>query len=266
MNGLSGKAGGGSVLDRIVAAKRTELAAGRGDARLDVDGVLKDLPPTRSFEAALREAPSPGVIAEFKRASPSAGDLAVDADVAAVAAAYEAGGARAMSVLCDRHFKGSVEDLVAARAACELPILCKDFIIERSQILAARAAGADAVLLIASILAPPQLKALIDFAERVGLGVLCETRDAHEIDRAMAAGATMVGVNARDLKTFEIDPGLPLRLRKLVPRTFTFVAESGIRGAADLQPLRDAEVDAVLVGSSLMVGGDPGAAVTALLA
>lgn len=256
---------GESILDAIVAAKRSDLAAGRAEATLDVEGVLATLPDTHNFEAALRQPPAPGVIAEFKRASPSAGDIAVDADVATVAAAYEQAGARAMSVLCDRHFKGSLDDLRAARQACTLPLLCKDFIIERSQILAARQAGADAVLLIAAVLAPPTLKTLIDFAHRVGLAVLCETHDAHEVDRAMAAGATMVGVNARDLRTFEIDRELPLRLRRSVPRTFTFVAESGVRDRDDIAPLRAAGVDATLVGSALMSASDPAQALSALL-
>jgi len=256
---------GGSVLDRIVAAKREELSARRGVGNIDVDGLLAGLPQTRDFEAALREPPGPAVIAEFKRASPSAGDIRADADVATVAAAYERSGARAMSVLCDRHFKGSMDDLAAARAACELPLLCKDFIVERSQILEARVAGADAVLLIVAVLEPPILKQLIDFAGRCGLAVLCEAHDAHEVDRAMAAGATIVGVNARDLRTFEIDRELPIRLRKAVPRTFTYVAESGVQSAGDLRTLRAAEVHAALVGSSLMRADDPGQALAAML-
>lgn len=256
---------GPSVLDRIVSAKREELSARRGAGNLDVDAKLAGLPPTLDFEAALREPPGPAVIAEFKRASPSAGDIRADADVADVAAAYERNGARAMSVLCDRHFKGSLADLAAARAACDLPLLCKDFIVERSQILEARRAGADAVLLIVAVLEPPVLKQLIDFAGRCGLAVLCEAHDAHEVDRAMAAGATIVGVNARDLRTFEIDRELPIRLRTSVPRTFTYVAESGVQGASDLRALRAAEVHAVLVGSSLMRADDPGEALAALL-
>jgi len=255
-----------SVLDQIVAAKRAELSVRRGEAQLDVDGVLADAAPTLDFAAALRAPPSPGVIAEFKRASPSAGDIAADADVATVVRAYEAAGASAVSVLCDRHFKGSIDDLAAARQACGLPLLCKDFIIERSQILAARRAGADAILLIVAALPVPTLKTLIDFARRVGLEVLCEAHDAHEVDRAMAAGATVVGVNARCLATFEVDPTLPVRLRKLVPPSFTYVAESGVADAADLATLRQAQVDAALVGSALMRAADPGQALTELLA
>ena len=254
-----------SVLDRIVAAKRAELSTRRGSASLDVDAALSGLPAPRDFEAALRERPGPAVIAEFKRASPSAGDIRADADVARIAAAYERNGARAMSVLCDRHFKGSLDDLAAARQACGLPLLCKDFIVERSQILQARRAGADAVLLIVAVLQPPVLKQLIDFAARCGVAVLCEAHDAHEVDRALAAGATIVGVNARDLRTFEIDRELPIRLRSAVPRSFTYVAESGVQGGADLRALRAAEVDAVLVGSSLMRADDPGAALAAML-
>lgn len=253
-----------TFLDEILAAKRAELGRDpRGN--LDVAATVATLPPTRDFEAALRHRPAPAVIAEFKRASPSAGVLREDADVREIARAYQRAGARAMSVLCDRRFEGSLDDLRAARAACDLPILCKDFILERSQILEARRAGADAVLLICAALPAPSLKPLVDFAHRVGLAVLCEAHDAHEVDRAMAAGAKIVGVNARDLTTFEIDPTLPVRLRGAVPQgAFTFVAESGVSGPDDLAPLREAEVDAVLVGSALMRAEDPEAALAAL--
>ena len=254
-----------TILERIVAAKRAELAGQRGGAELDVAGTLEGLPPVRDFSAALRSIPAPAVIAEFKRASPSAGDIRPDADLATIARAYEASGAAALSVLCDKHFKGSLADLTVARASCSLPILCKDFILDRTQILAARRAGADAVLLIVAVLPPPLLRPLVDFAARVGVAVLCEAHDAHEVDRALAAGATIVGVNARDLSSFAVDPGLPIRLRSLVPRSFTFVAESGVQSAADLAALRAAEVDAVLVGSALMRADDPGAALRALL-
>ncbi|MCR9161987.1 MAG: indole-3-glycerol phosphate synthase TrpC [Nannocystaceae bacterium] len=255
-------------LDRIITAKRAELSARRGDGVVsarELEQQLAGLQPVRDFEAALRAGPAPRIIAEFKRASPSAGPIREGADVATIVKAYEDAGAAAVSVLTDRHFDGSLADLEAARAATSLPILRKDFILERSQILEARRAGADAVLLIVAALEAPTLKQLIDFAREVGVHVLCEAHDSHEVDRAMSAGARIVGVNNRDLKTFEIDRNVALEQRPRVPRSFTFVAESGIEAPEHLRQLRDAGVDAALVGTLLMGAEDPGAALASVL-
>ena len=255
-------------LDRIITAKRAELSALRGGGVVsarDLEQQLAGLPPVRDFEGALRQGPAPRIIAEFKRASPSAGPIREGADPAVIAKAYEDAGAAAISVLTDRHFDGSLADLEAARAATSLPILRKDFILERSQILEARRAGADAVLLIVAALEAPTLKQLIDFAREVGVHVLCEAHDSHEVDRAMSAGARIVGVNNRDLKTFEIDRDVALSQRARVPRSFTFVAESGIEAPEHLRQLRDAGVDAALVGTLFMGAEDPGAALASVL-
>jgi indole-3-glycerol phosphate synthase len=261
---------GGSFLDRILAAKRAELAG----ARATRSSALSDrelaelgsrLPRPRDFIAALREGPRPAIIAEFKRASPSAGALREDADPRHVATLYAAGGATCMSVLTDRHFQGSYDDLRAVRQTVSLPLLCKDFILEKTQIVEAKRVGADCVLLIVAALPPPQLRSLLEFAHELDMQVLCETRDEHEIDRAMAAGAQLIGVNARDLQTFELDPDRCARLRRHVPPSFTYVAESGIRGADDVVRLRDAGVDAVLIGSYLMQAQNPGEALRRLI-
>lgn len=256
-----------TYLDRILATKRAQLAQHRRDRLTDrkIEDALTGLAPTRDFEGALRQGIAPRIIAEFKRASPSAGAIREGAAVGPVVRGYAEAGAAAVSVLTDSHFAGSLEDLAQAREVCPVPLLCKDFILERGQLLDARRAGADAVLLIAAALPPPTLKRLVDFAHAVELQVLCEAHDEHEVDRAMSAGAQIVGVNARDLRTFEVDPDLPLRLRRLVPRSFTYVAESGVRELEDLLRLRDADVDAVLVGTVLMSAEDPGQALGELL-
>ena len=259
-----------SHLERILSVKRAELASSRRDrpstmTDRELEERLAVLPPTLDFAEALRNGLQPRVIAEFKRASPSAGRLREAARVPDVVRAYEDAGAACISILTDRHFEGSLDDLRAARAACDLPILRKDFILERSQILEAREAGADAVLLIVAALPPPTLRPLVEFAHELGLQALCEAHDEHELDRAMTAGATLVGVNNRDLRTFEIDRTLALRLRARVPASFTYVAESGIDSPDQLAALRNAGVDGVLIGSLLMAADDPGAALASLL-
>jgi indole-3-glycerol phosphate synthase len=262
--------GQSSHLERILAVKRAELASARRDGPhawtdRELDERLSRLPPTLDFSGALRSGPPPRVIAEFKRASPSAGPLREGARAPDVVRAYEDAGAACISVLTDRHFEGSLDDLRAARAACDLPILRKDFILERSQILESREAGADAVLLIVAALEPPTLRPLIEFVHELGMQALCEAHDEHELDRAMAAGARLLGVNNRDLRTFEIDRTRAQRLRARVPASFTYVAESGIESAEQIAALRDAGVDGVLIGSLLMAADDPGAALASLL-
>jgi len=254
----------GTYLDKILAAKRAELSgarAGRSAALSDKElaELGARLPPARDLIGALRDhRPRPAVIAEFKRASPSAGPLREDADPRAIATAYAEAGATAMSVLCDRHFQGSLEDLREVRQTVTLPLLCKDFILERWQIVEAKRTGADAVLLIVAALEAPLLRQLVSFAHELGMQVLCETHDAHEVDRAMAAGARLIGVNARDLHTFEINLQLCVDLRALVPAGFTYVAESGVSSVEDAKKLADAGVDAILVGSYLMTAESPG--------
>ena len=256
-------ASGGRYLDKILAAKRAELAtAGATRSSALSDRELLELgarlPRPRDFIAALREGPRPAIIAEFKRASPSAGTIRDDADPRHIATLYAAGGATCMSVLTDRHFGGSFEDLRTVRQSVTLPLLCKDFILEKTQIVEAKRVGADCVLLIAAALPPPQMRTLLQFAHQLDMQVLVETRDAHEIDRAMAAGGRLIGVNARDLDTFELDPDRAARLRKYVPESFTYVAESGVKSIDDAIRLRDAGVDAILVGSYLMQAPNPG--------
>lgn len=261
---------GGTFLDKILAAKRAELAG----ARATRTGSLSDrellefgtrLPRPRDFIAALREGPRPAIIAEFKRASPSAGSLREDADPRHIGTLYAAGGATCMSILTDRHFGGSFDDLRAVRQTVTLPLLCKDFILEKAQIVEAKRVGADCVLLIVAALPPPQLRALLEFTHALELQALVETRDEHEIDRAMAAGARLIGVNARDLNTFELDEGRAARLRRHVPASFTYVAESGVKSAEDVLRLRDAGVDAILIGSYLMQAPNPGEALRQLI-
>ena len=261
---------GGSFLDKILAAKRAELASAKATRSSGLsDRELADfgarLPRPRDYIAARREGPRPATSAEFKRASPSAGALREDADPRHVATLYAAGGATCMSILTDRHFGGSWDDLRTVRQTITLPLLCKDFIIEKTQIVEAKRVGADCVLLIVAALPPPQLRSLLEFATQLEMQVLCETRDEHEIDRAMAAGARLIGVNARDLNTFELDPDRCARLRKLVPASFTYVAESGVKSAADAIRLRDAGADAILIGSYLMQAPNPGEALRQLI-
>ncbi len=262
---------GGTYLDKILADKRTELSAlraGRSSAMSDAElGELgARLPKPRDFIAALRAVrPRPAIIAEFKRASPSAGVLRQDADPRTIATLYAAGGAAAMSVLTDRHFQGSLEDLRTVRQTVTLPLLCKDFILERWQIVEAKRTGADAVLLIVAALEPPLLRQLVDFAHDLDMQVLAEAHDEYEVERAMAAGARLIGVNSRDLKTFKIDPDRAARLRHLVPKSFTYVAESGVGSLDEFRRLRDADVDAVLIGTYLMKAERPGEALRELV-
>lgn len=253
-----------TYLDRILAAKRAALASSRHERGNWTDAALRAeldaLGPCRDFAAALRAPQRTRIIAEFKRSSPSLGPIREGADVVEIVRGYERGGAVAVSVLADSHFGGSMDDVRAAASALTIPVLCKDFVLDRRQILDARRAGAAAVLLIVAALPPPQLRPLIEFAHAIGMQVLCEAHDAHEVDRAMSAGARIVGGNARDLRTFAVDPSRSIALRKCVPAGFLYVAESGVHGPEDLHKLVDAGVDAVLVGSALMSAEDPGAA------
>jgi indole-3-glycerol phosphate synthase len=255
------------ILDDILARTRADLVErkrARPLAGLEAEAARR--PPARSLAHALRQPGRISCIAEFKRRSPSAGWIAEKADPDAIARAYAAGGARAMSVLTDGpFFGGSLDDLAAARAAADLVILRKDFIVDRYQVVEARAAGADALLLIVAALTDAELAALLAEVRGAGLEALVEAHDADEVSRAVAAGASVIGINNRDLKTFTVDRELCARLRPRVPAERVIVAESGIRDAADVARLRAANVDAVLVGETLMRAPDPAAGLRALL-
>ena len=254
-----------TYLDRILDRHR-ELA---GRDRRSVDALLdrtRSMPPTRGFRAALAGRDVLGVIAEIKRRSPSKGDLNIDLDPAAMAATYERGGAACLSVLTDvEHFGGSIADLQVARDACSLPVLRKDFTVGERDVLDARIMGADCVLLIAAALDPAHLAALHGLAVEVGLDVLVEIHDEHELEHALAAEATLIGVNQRDLVTFRVDHERALRMAGAIPDGAVKVAESGVRGGADARALRDAGYDAVLVGETLVTSGDPAAAIADLI-
>jgi len=256
-----------TILDKIVADTRRTLA----DRMQAVpERVLRDrlasAPPVRDFAAALR-GPGVSVIAEFKRASPSQGVIREGADPAGIARLYAAGGAAAMSVLTEPdHFRGSLDDLAAVRAAVDLPVLRKDFIVEAYQLLEARAAGANAVLLIAAILDDDDLQHLLGEAHMLDLAPLVEVHNQAELDRVLATDAAVIGINNRDLTTFTVDLATSERLvtaNDLTDRVV--VSESGIATADDISRLARAGVDAVLVGTTLMRADDPGVALRDLL-
>ncbi len=255
------------ILDDILARTRADLAVRRERVPLaTLEAACAGLPAARSLAAALRRPGTVTCIAEHKRRSPSAGWIREGSDAAAIARAYAGAGAAALSVLTDEpFFGGSLDDLRGARAAVPVPILRKDFMVDRYQVLEARAAGADAILIIVSALADAEITALLAAAREAGVEALVEVHDRAELDRALALGAAIVGVNNRDLRTFTIDRELAIRLRALVPRDRVVVAESGIRDSADVERLRAAGVDAMLVGEALMRAPDPGGALAALL-
>jgi indole-3-glycerol phosphate synthase len=254
-----------TYLDRILAAHRAAAAVDDRDTPTLVRQAL-EVPPTRGFAAALRRTTEVAVIAEIKRASPSKGPLAPDLDPAATAAAYQRGGASALSVLTDeKFFTGSEEDLVAARTTSGLPVLRKDFTVGPHDVLDARCMGADAVLIIAAALCEAELTSLTDLAMSVGLDALVEVHDEDEAERALGAGARLIGVNQRDLETFRVDTARAERVAKVLPASVTRVAESGIESRDDVRRLADAGFDAVLVGEALVTAADPEGAVRALL-
>ncbi len=253
-----------TYLDAILARHRSDAA----DDIRSLTGLrqaVDDMAPCRGFRAALRAADGLGVIAEVKRRSPSKGDLAADLDPAALAVDYESGGATCLSVLTDEvSFGGSPADLQAARAACAIPVLRKDFTVSERDVLDARLMGADCVLLIAAALDDAELRDFHDQAIEIGIDALVEIHDEAELERALAVDAALIGVNQRDLVTFEVDHDRARRMAKLFPDDVVSVAESGVRGPDDAASLADAGYDAVLVGESLVTSGDPAADVTAL--
>jgi indole-3-glycerol phosphate synthase len=261
-----------SILARILDDKRREVAAARaarpGEVlEAEVAQLDDDADRPRSLIAALRRpAGAPvRVLAEIKRASPSAGPIRPGADPAEIARAYLEGGAAAISVLTDaKYFDGELGFLARVRAAVPLPALRKDFLVDPYQVLEARAAGADAVLLIAAALDDRALAALLAETARLGMDALVEVHDADEARRAVDVGATLIGINHRNLGTFAIDMSLTERLVPLLPRGTVVVGESGIKGAADVARLGEAGAHAVLVGESLMRAASPAAALRAL--
>lgn len=258
------------ILDRINAVKREEVAAAQ--ARVPLAALRAEAEartePTRGFVKALRAKIADGrsgVIAEVKKASPSKGVLREDFRPADIARSYEQHGAACLSVLTDApHFQGSVEFLKQARAACALPVLRKDFMIDPYQVYEARAMGADCILLIAASLDDGLMAELEDCALGLGLDVLVEVHDGAELERALRLKTPMVGINNRNLKTFEVTLDTTLGLLKHVPADRLLVTESGILGPADVQRMRDAQVHAFLVGEAFMRAPDPGAALSAL--
>jgi len=250
-------------LDKIVQSHRE--VASRDQRNLDdLAGQASALSSTRGFRARLVQGSRESlcVIAEIKRKSPSKGVLRANLDAAHIASLYEQGGASCLSVLTDEHFfGGSVDDLQIARASTSLPVIRKDFTVSEFDVLDARLMGADCVLLIAAALTDDELSRFHDLAVQIGLEVLVETHDEQELERALNVGATIVGVNQRDLITFEVDHARAERMASLIPPTVVRVAESGVRNADDARRLRDAGYDAVLVGESIVTSSDPVAAV-----
>ncbi|MGH9186563.1 MAG: indole-3-glycerol phosphate synthase TrpC [Acidimicrobiales bacterium] len=256
-----------TYLDRILAAHRAAAAADRRSIESLLDGARR-CPPVRGFRTALVGAARKdelAVIAEVKRRSPSKGDLAASLDPTELARGYEEGGAACLSVLTDAEFfAGSPEDLRVARTAVGLPVLRKDFTVAPQDVCDARLMGADAVLLIVAALADAELADLHALAGEVGLDALVEVHDEAEAERALAVGATLVGVNQRDLVTFAVDTDRALRVAPILPDSVVRVAESGIADAADAARLAAAGYHAVLVGESLVRSADPAAAVRSL--
>lgn len=256
-----------TVLDRIVAVKRREIAAARERvSEAELRRRLADAPPVRDFFAALAKPGPIRLIAEVKKASPSAGVIREDFDPVAIAQTYERHGASCLSVLTDEpHFQGHLDYLTAVRSSVGLPVLRKDFVLDAYQVVEARAAGADAVLLIAECLDDCNLRKLHNEIVELGMTPLVEIYDPENLPRVLEAGATLIGVNNRDLRTFKVDLEHTLRLRPGIPAKCVMVSESGVKTHADVERLEAAGVDAILVGESLMREPDIGAAVDRLL-
>lgn len=256
-----------SVLDEILVDVRADLAARQAAVSLDeLKARAADKPPCRNPIPRLK-GEGVAVIAEVKRSSPSRGSLAQIEDPAALAADYEAGGASVISVLTEsRRFGGTLQDLVAVRCAVDIPVLRKDFILSSYQLWEARVHGADLVLLIVAALDQSALISLVERARSLGLTPLVECHTLEEVQRAVEAGADVVGINARDLRTLEVDRGVFARLAPHVPESAVCIAESGVRGPHDVLEYARAGADAVLVGESLVTGQDPRAAVRDLVA
>jgi indole-3-glycerol phosphate synthase len=259
------------ILARILATKAEEVAAAKLARPLrEIEAAAREAPPPRDFEWALRASIAAGraaVIAEIKKASPSRGVLRADFDPAAIAASYARGGAACLSVLTDRqYFQGATEFLIAARAAASLPALRKDFVVDEYQVFETRALGADAVLLIVAALDDARLRGLEACARDLGMAVLVEVHDAAELGRALALTTPLIGVNNRNLRTFDVSLSTTLDLLPQIPPGRLVVTESGILAPADVATMRAHGVQAFLVGEAFMRAEDPGAALAALFA
>jgi indole-3-glycerol phosphate synthase len=255
------------VLDEIIDGVRADLA--ERQARVSLDELKQRATRARDAKDGVTALRGEGVkvICEVKRSSPSKGALAAIADPAGLAADYEAGGAAAISVLTEqRRFGGSLADLEAVRAKVDVPVLRKDFIVTAYQLWEARAYGADLALLIVAALEQPALVSLVERAESIGLTAIVEVHDEEEVERAVDAGARVIGVNARNLKTLEVDRGTFGRIAPEIPDHIVKIAESGVRGPHDLIAYANEGADAVLVGESLVTGKDPRTAVADLVA
>jgi indole-3-glycerol phosphate synthase len=249
------------ILATIVEQKKLDLAVREADVE---ERAQRSIAQRRDFLAALTDR-APAVIAEIKKASPSKGLLAAEFDPAAIASLYEQGGAAALSVLTDeKHFLGSLADLESARGAVGLPALRKDFTIDAYHVHQAAAHGADAILLIAAILSERQMRDFRELAERYGMAALVEVHDEDELKPAIASGARLIGVNNRNLHTFEVTLDTSMRLADKIPAGVARVSESGIHSSTDVQRLRAAGYRAFLVGEHLMKSGDPASALRAL--
>ena len=260
---------GGTILDTIIAHKHTEVR--QRQARLplvELAARAKDAPPPRDFLGALQR-PKAGpvtLIAEIKKASPSAGVIRADFDPVAIAKAYEDGGASCLSVLTDeKFFQGHDEFLIAVRAAVALPVIRKDFVVSEWQIYESRSLRADAVLLIVAALSPAQIADYQEVAHSLGMAALVEVHTEAEMEVALGTNAKLIGINSRDLNTFVTDLGTVERLAAMVPSNVTLVAESGLKTPADIQRVANAGAKAILVGETLMRAADIGAAVRGLL-
>ena len=256
-----------TILERIVGVKRAEIAGAKRRVSLKhLEEASRAASEVRDFAGALRGR-NPAVIAEIKKASPSRGVLRADYQPAAIARSYESAGAACLSVLTDRQFfQGSAEDLRAARAACALPVLRKDFVIDPYQVVESRAMGADCILLIAACLTGAEMAELEGVARGLGMAVLVEVHDSAELEAALALQTPLIGVNNRDLKTFATRLETTLELLPRLPDDRLLITESGILSAADVARMRSSGVQAFLVGEAFMRAQDPGAALHELFA
>lgn len=244
-------------LEKILKHRRETEAQRRPRELAELERRAQQAPPARDFRAALQRAPFPAIIAEFKRASPSKGVFRQTMDPAERARAYERGGAAAMSVLTEPHFfKGYFEDLQAAKEACSLPILRKDFLLEEWELWESRVLGADAVLLIAAALTGEKFAHLYRSARRLGLHVLVEVHDPAELEQVLPVEPEVLGVNNRNLHTFEVDLEQTRRVAERLPESVTLVSESGFSSASQIWSLKD-RVEAFLIGETLVISGDP---------
>jgi indole-3-glycerol phosphate synthase len=254
-----------TILEKILKVKRAEVAASRKRVpQAEVEQRAREAAPPRDFVAAIRKkisAGMPAVIAEIKRASPSKGLLRAQFDPAQIAKSYEAGGAACMSVLTDKEFfQGAPEHLIAAKAACELPALRKDFVVEPYQVYESRAMGADCILLIAACLSSEEMAGLEALAHKLGMAVLVEVHDSAELEKANGLKTPLVGINNRNLRTFETRLDTTLDLVARIPAGRIIVTESGIATKGDVARLRAGGINAFLVGESFMRAAEPGLA------